>query len=53
LNISEWLEYGIEKGFCSTTACATHDGVEGTDEENAEWEDGGDPCQHIVRLWEQ
>lgn len=53
MNMGEWLDYGIEKGFCSDTSCNTHDGVEGTDEENAAWEAGEDPCQHVVRLWDQ
>ena len=42
MNMGEWLDYGIEKGFCSETCCNTHDGVEGTDEENAAWEAGED-----------
>jgi len=52
LNISEWLDYGIQNGFCSETACDTHDGVANTPEKEIEWEEGSDPCQHVVRLWE-
>lgn len=49
----EWLQMGIEVGWCSETFCATHDGIEMTEEESEEWEAGFDPCQHAVRLWAQ
>lgn len=52
VSISEWIAYGVEKGFCSPLICATHDGIPSTPEEAAEWEDGGDPCQPVVRLLE-
>lgn len=47
----EWLEYGIENGFCSRVVCSTHDGLPLTDEEDAEFEDGYDPCVPAVRIW--
>jgi len=53
MNMDEWLDYGIEQGFCSGPACNTHDGVEETDEEKVSWEAGEDPCQQVVRLWQQ
>lgn len=49
----EWLEYGIEKGFCSKLVCSTHDGLPSSgEEEDAEWEEGGDPCVPAVRILE-
>lgn len=48
-----WMAYGVEKGWCSRPVCATHDGVPDTEEEQAEWDEGYDPCQHILRLWPQ
>lgn len=30
--------------------CATHEGIPDTEEERAQWEDGGDPCQMVIRL---
>jgi len=46
----EWLETGIALGYCTRPVCATHDGLPSTDEEDAEWEDGYDPCVAAVRL---
>lgn len=47
-----WLRNGIERGWITDPFCVTHDGGYEfmTDEERQEWEDGGDPCQHVVRL---
>lgn len=46
-----WLERGRRAGWISDIACATHDGIPSTSEEEDEWETGGDPCQHVLRLW--
>jgi hypothetical protein len=47
-----WLSNGIERGWVTDPFCVTHDG--GTEymseEEVQEWEAGGDPCQHVVRI---
>lgn len=55
-NIDEfsiWLNNGIERGWISSVACATHDGIEPISEEEAQqWEDGEDPCQFVVRILE-
>jgi hypothetical protein len=51
LDIGEWLQIGIDKGWVSDTFCFTHDGDSYmTDEEMQEWEDGGDPCCHVVKF---
>ena len=47
-----WLTNGIERGWISDPYCNTHDGgyeFMGEDE-IAEWDEGGDPCCHVVRL---
>lgn len=46
-----WLQVGIERKWVSRPHCATHDGVVGTEDEEREWEEGSDPCQTIVRVW--
>lgn len=51
MDIYEWLQYGISRGWCSETHCATHDGVPSTEGEDADWEEGFDPCQVVVRIW--
>ena len=53
MNIHEWIQYGIDRGYCTPTACNTHDGPEMTAEEADAFEEGYDPCIHVVRLWEQ
>lgn len=47
-----WLRNGIERGWISDPYCNTHDGgyeYMGEDELQ-EWDEGGDPCCHVVRL---
>jgi len=51
---SEWIQHGIDRGWCSEIVCATHDGFSDaiwSTEEIAGWDDGDDPCQPIVRMW--
>ena len=47
-----WLENGIEKGWVTPPYCNTHDGGYEYmgEEEQEEWEAGGDPCCHVIRL---
>ena len=48
---SEWLREGIEQGWVSEPFCNTHNGDPYmTEEEEQEWETGGDPCQHVIKL---
>ena len=51
LTFDEWLEIGMKEGYCSSPVCNTHDGLPSSEEEDAEWEDGGDPCVPAVRLF--
>jgi len=47
---AEWLQKGIDKGWVSDGFCYTHDGDSYmTEEEEAEWEEGGDPCCPVVK----
>lgn len=52
LTFDEWLEYGIEQGWCGPAVCYTHDGLPMTFEEEDEFDGGYDPCIHIIRLYE-
>lgn len=46
-----WLKSGIAKGWISESFCMTHDGDQYmTEEEEKEWEEGGDPCCHVVKF---
>jgi hypothetical protein len=47
----EWLQVGIDKGWVTEPFCYTHDGDPYmTEEEEKEWEDGGDPCSPVIKL---
>lgn len=47
----EWINIGIDMGWITEPFCNTHDGDPYmTEEEEKEWEEGGDPCQHVVKL---
>jgi len=48
MNQDEWLNYGVEQGFCSPPVCYTHDGLPTTFEEDESW-DEDEPCVHIIR----
>jgi hypothetical protein len=46
-----WHQYGVEKGWVTQGFCSTHDGDPyQTDEEQKEWEDGGDPCCPVIKV---
>jgi hypothetical protein len=48
-----WLENGIERGWITEPFCNTHDGDPYmNEEEEAEWEAGGDPCQVVFKIKE-
>ena len=50
MNFDEWLKYGIDHQYCSEQFCDTHDGPPMHESEELAWEEGGDPCLHMVRL---
>jgi hypothetical protein len=47
----EWLQYGFEHGYCGPPVCHTHDGVPSTMGEVEQFDEGDDPCIHIIRLY--
>ena len=48
-----WLENGIERGWVTEPFCNTHEGDPYMDEEEQkEWEEGGDPCQVVIKIKE-
>jgi hypothetical protein len=47
----EWLQIGIDKGWVTEPFCNTHDGDPYmTEEEEKEWEEGGDPCAPVIKV---
>ncbi len=47
----KWLNEGVSEGWVSDVACAVHDGIPHTDEEDAMWDEGLDPCEPVLRVW--
>jgi hypothetical protein len=48
-----WLENGIERGWVTEPFCSTHEGDPYmTEEEMEEWDQGGDPCQVVIKVIE-
>jgi hypothetical protein len=46
-----WLQSGIDNGWVTEPFCMTHDGDPYmTEEEEKEWEEGGDPCCHVIKF---
>ena len=50
MTFDEWLEFGVQNGYCSPQYCATHDVGFITPYEEQQFDDGYDPCVHVVRL---
>ena len=51
MEMSEWVQYGLDQGWISEPFCYTHDGDSYmTEEEVNEWEDGGDPCCPVFKI---
>jgi hypothetical protein len=49
---ADWVTYGKEKGWVTDSICATHDGTYDymNDEERKEYDEGGDPCDLVLKL---
>ena len=46
-----WLNNGIDRGWVTKPFCNTHDGDPYmSEEEEKEWEEGGDPCQVVIKI---
>lgn len=48
-DFDSWLKEGMDKGWVGPAVCSTHDGIPATDDEMNEFEEGGDPCIHVIR----
>lgn len=53
MEFHEWLKIGIDNSWCGPAVCETHDGIPMSEEEESLFYDEGlDPCIHIIRLYE-
>lgn len=53
MNRDEWINYGVQHGWCSFPVCATHGSLPTTPEELEMWDEGADLCMFGMRLWEE
>ena len=50
--IIDWIDEGIEKGYCSPLGCETHARYEYLTDEEVEADfNGEDPCVFVVRVF--
>lgn len=52
VTFDEWLEIGTGENWCGPAVCYTHDSFPMNEEEDNEFAEGGDPCMHMIRLYE-
>jgi hypothetical protein len=51
MELQEWVQIGLDNGWVSPSFCMTHDGDQYmNEEEEKEWEEGGDPCCHVFKI---
>jgi len=48
IKFEDWLQIGVEQGWCGPAVCYTHDGLPMSDEEL----ESEEPCISIIRLYE-
>jgi hypothetical protein len=52
VSFEDWIKFGFDKGWVGAPVCHTHDGVPMTLAEEKEFDEGHDPCLHILRLYD-
>ena len=50
MTFDDWLRFGIDNKYCSDQFCVMHDAYPMHESEEAEMDEGHDPCAHMVRL---
>lgn len=50
-DFEDWLHTGLCAGYVGPPVCATHDGIPSSADEDNQFEQGFDPCLHIMRLY--
>jgi hypothetical protein len=51
MDFDTWMEIGIMRGFVGAPICYTHDGLPMSADEDEAFDQGDDPCMHILRLY--
>jgi len=54
MNVHEWIQMGFDNGWCTPSHCLMHDGYALTEKESEDFDQGLDPCVHVLRLcWDK
>lgn len=51
MNFNRWIKIGRKNKWISNPTCNTHEGFPMTKEELDAWDEGADPCIHVLRLY--
>jgi len=51
-SFDEWIKHGYDQGWVGPAVCFTHDGFPTSEEEDDSFDNGNDPCMHVIRLYE-
>jgi hypothetical protein len=52
VDFDEWLRLGIDNGFIGPPVCHTHDGLPTSEVEDTEFDEYGEICVHVLRLYQ-
>lgn len=52
MTFDQWIAHGITQGWCGPPVCDTHDGTPTTAGEDNQYDNGEDPCIHVIRLYQ-
>lgn len=48
---ARWLEEGMRRRWIAAPDCSTHNGIPMREGEEQDFDDGGDPCIIVARVW--
>lgn len=51
-SFEDWIKFGMDMGWCGPPVCSTHDGIPFSEQEEESWDQGDDPCVHVIRMYE-
>lgn len=52
MNFEDWLTIGVQNNWIGPPICYTHDGLPTSADEDKQFDEGDDPCLHILRLYQ-
>jgi hypothetical protein len=50
-DFDRWLREGYAAGWIGPAVCSIHDGTPTSAKEDEEFDTGGEPCVHVLRLY--